>query len=141
MFSYLWPVILIVLSNVFYQISTKSVPEGLNPYASLLVTYLVGAASSVILYYALGNRGSILKECVKVNWAAFALGLAIVGLEVGYIYAYQAGWAVSILPTVQAAFLAIVLVGVGFLVYREAVTLNKIIGLVVCLAGLYILNK
>ena len=49
MFSYVWPVILIVLSNVFYQISTKSVPEGLNPYASLLVTYLVGAASSVIL--------------------------------------------------------------------------------------------
>ena len=141
MFSYVWPVILIVLSNVCYQISTKSVPDGLNPYASLLVTYLVGAAICVILYYALGNRGNLLQECTKVNWSAFALGLAIVGLEVGYVYAYQAGWSVSILPTVQAAFLAIVLVGVGFLVYREAITANRIVGLAVCLAGLYILNR
>jgi hypothetical protein len=43
MFSYVWPIALVVLSNVVYQICAKSVPNGLNPFAALAVTYLVGA--------------------------------------------------------------------------------------------------
>ena len=30
MFSYIWPIALVVLSNVVYQICAKSVPEGMN---------------------------------------------------------------------------------------------------------------
>ena len=41
MFSYVWPIALVVLSNVVYQICAKSVPNGLNPFAALTVTYLV----------------------------------------------------------------------------------------------------
>ena len=92
MFTYMWPLALVVLSNVFYQICAKSVPEGMHPLASLTVTYLVGGALSLILYYALGKDANILREYRQVNWAPFVLGLAIVGLEVGYIYAYKAGW-------------------------------------------------
>ena len=51
MFSYVWPIALVVLSNVVYQICAKSVPEEMNPFASLTVTYLVGAVVSAILYF------------------------------------------------------------------------------------------
>lgn len=44
MLNYIWPLALVVLSNVFYQISAKSVPDAMNPFASLTITYLVGAA-------------------------------------------------------------------------------------------------
>ena len=53
MFAYIWPMALLVLSNTMYQICAKSVPETLDPFASLTVTYLVGAAASTVLFFAL----------------------------------------------------------------------------------------
>lgn len=68
MFSYIWPMVLLVLSNAVYQICAKSVPESLNPFASLTVTYLVGAAASTVLYFVLRTDGSLMKECWPVLW-------------------------------------------------------------------------
>lgn len=140
MFNYFWPLALVVLSNVFYQISAKSVPEAMNPFASLTITYLVGALVSLILYYALNKDSNILREYSKTNWAPFLLGLVIVGLEVGYIYAYKAGWPVSTAQIVQAAVLAVILIFVGYALYKEHITWNKIVGIIVCLTGLGLIN-
>ena len=140
MIAYVWPIALVVLSNVFYQICTKSVPEGINPLASLTVTYLIGAAASGVLYYVLNRGGNLLREYSRINWAPIVLGIVIVGLEVGWIYAYKAGWQVSTGFIVQSAFLAIVLVFVGYLLYHEALTWNKLVGVGVCLVGLAIIN-
>ena len=63
------------------------------------------------------------------------------GLEVGFIYAYKAGWPVSTASIVQSAFLAVILLAVGVLFYKEALTVNRVVGLVICLVGLYFINK
>lgn len=136
MFNYIWPLALVVLSNTLYQICAKSVPGEINPFASLTVTYMVGTVVSFIMYFLLGNNGSIIQEYKAFNWAPFAMGLAIVGLEVGYIFAYKAGWPVSTAQVVQAAVLAAVLVFVGYALYGEAITLSKVAGIVICLIGL-----
>ncbi len=140
MLSYAWPIALVVLSNVVYQICAKSVPERINPFASLTVTYLVGALASAVLYYALGSGGDLLKEYGKLNWAPFVLGIVIVGLEAGWIYAYKAGWQVSTGFIVQSAFLAAVLLFVGYFLYHEALTWNKLVGVAICLVGLFFIN-
>ena len=140
MLSYLWPIALIVLSNTLYQICAKSVPEGMNPFASLTVTYMVGAVVSGVLYYVSGTGSSLLKEYGKLNWAPIVLGIVIVGLEAGYIFAFKAGWQVSTAQVVQAAVLAGVLLFVGYLLYHEALTWNKVVGIAVCLIGLVFIN-
>ena len=140
MLPYIWPIALIVLSNTLYQICAKSVPDGMNPFASLTVTYLVGAAVSGILYYTLGTGTGLLKEYARVNWAPVVLGIVIVGLEAGYIFAFKAGWQVSAAQVVQAAILAVVLLFVGRLLYNEALTWNKVLGIVICLIGLVFIN-
>jgi len=140
MFSYVWPIALVVLSNTVYQICAKSVPERMNPFASLTVTYLVGALASAILYFALGTGGNLIEEYGKLNWAPFVLGFVIVGLEVGWIYAYQAGWQVSTGFIVQSAFLAAALLLVGYILYHEALTWNKLVGAAICLIGLVFIN-
>ena len=125
MLHYVWPIALVVLSNVFYQVCAKSVPGGMNPLASLTITYVIGAVTSFLLYYALNKDASIIQEYSKVNWASFILGFAIVGLEVGYIYAYKAGWPVSSAKLFRRRawrdfnFC-------GYLLYQEAVTWNKL---------------
>lgn len=49
----------------------------------------------IILFFAFGEEKNLIKELAKLNWAPFVLGLVIVGLEAGWIYAYKAGWQVS----------------------------------------------
>jgi len=140
MFFYIWPIALVVLSNVFYQVAAKSVPNNINPFASLVITYLIAAVSSLVMFFIFGANKNILTELCKTNWAPFLLGITIVGLEVGFIFAYKAGWEVSIASIVQASFLAVALIFVGYIFYHEALTWNKIIGMVICLVGLLFIN-
>ena len=140
MFYYIWPIALVVLSNTIYQICAKSVPDEMNPLASLTVTYLIGAISSGILYFVLNKNASLIKEYEKLNWSPFVLGISIVGLEVGFIYAYKAGWQVSTASVVQSSFLALALIFAGFLIYGEAITWNKVLGIMICLVGLVFIN-
>jgi len=140
MLNYIWPICLIVFSNVFYQICAKEVPDKINPLASLTITYLIGAISSLVLYFATNKNGNLMQEYHKLNWAPFVLGFVIVGLEVGTIYAYKAGWPISVEQIVQASILAVILIFVGALFYKEAVTWNKVVGILICLAGLGLIN-
>lgn len=140
MFNYVWPLGLVVLSNVIYQICAKSVPDGMNPLASLTITYAVGAIVSLGLYYSFNRSAGILIEYSKLNWAPLVLGIVIVGLEVGFIYAYKAGWPVSTAHTVQAAIVAVMLIFVGYALYKEPITWNKIAGIIACLIGLGLVN-
>lgn len=140
MLVFAWPLALIVVSNVVYQICTKSVPEGMHPLASLTVTYLAAAVVTLVLYYVLNKNADFTREIARINWAPILLGFVIVGLEVGYIYAYRAGWNVSVLPIVQGAVLAVILIFVGFLLYQEKITWNKVIGIFVCLGGMALIG-
>ena len=69
------------------------------------------------------------------------LGFIVVAIEAGNVYAYRAGWSVNTLPVVQSACVAVLLLVLGFLLYHEAITPSKLIGLACCVVGLYFLNK
>ena len=143
MFAYLWPLGLVVLSNVMYQVCAKEVPSEMNAFASLTVTYAVAAVSSVIFFFLFGGSSEgtgLIGEYSKLNWAPFVLGIVIVGLEVGWIFAYKAGWEVSTGFIVQSAVLAILLLILGYFLYHEALTWNKLVGVVICLIGLVFIN-
>ena len=140
MFSYIWPIALAILSNVLYHICAKTTPEGIHPFASLTVTYLTGAVLSAVLYYVLTPQANLVKECSRLNWAPFALGIVIVGLEGGWLYAYKAGWQVNTGFIVQSAFVSVLLLFVGYFLYHEALSWNKLLGTAICLLGLVFIN-
>ena len=54
---------------------------------------------------------------------------------------YKVGWEVSVGNIVQAIFVAIALLIVGVLIYKEALTVTKVAGIMACLVGIYLLNK
>ena len=139
MWSYIWPILLVVLSNTVYHISSKGTPATANPFMSLVVTYLVGAAIAFILYLALGNRTPV-HDFKSLNWTSFVLGVVIVGLEAGWIYTYRAGWKVSMGSLTANISLAVILLFLGVLFYKEHVTLKQVVGTIVCAAGLIIMN-
>lgn len=140
MINYIWPIVLVVVSNTLYQICAKSVPGDMNPMASLTVTYTVAAVASLILFFVMNKDSTLLQEYSKLNWAPYVLGIVIVGLEVGMIYAYRAGWTISTASVVQYAFLSIVLIFVGALIYKDQLTWNKLVGVAACLGGVFLIN-
>lgn len=140
MLAYVWPLALVVLSNVVYQISSKSVSQDIDPFASLTVTYLIGAAVSAVLYFTVSKGTNLWREYSQLNWASVILGLAVVGLEAGWIFAYRAGWPVSTGFIVQSAVLAALLLAVGYFLYHEAIPWNRLVGVGICLVGLVFIN-
>lgn len=140
MLSMIWPVALVVLANVFYNIVTKSTPGDANAFLSLSVTYVSAAVVSFLVYVFTGHR-SIGEEFSKINWTAFALGIVIVGLEVGYIFLYRAGWKLNTGSLVANITLAVALIFVGLVLYKEKISLKQTAGIVLCLAGLVLVTK
>lgn len=141
MFSYIWPLAIIVFSNIIYQICAKGIPEEMNTYASMTVTYAVATIFSAIMFFITTKGGNIFKEFKLANWATVILGIVITGLEVGFIFAYKAGWKVSTLATVTNAFLAIGLIFLGFFMYHEVINWTKLLGILICLIGIWFINK
>ena len=140
MYFYL-PIITVVCSSVIYHVCAKSTSPKINAFASLAVTYLIGAVVSAALYYLTSPTTRLAEELSRVNWATLVLGLAIVGLEAGNIFMYKVGWDISLGPLVTSSTLAVTLLAVGVLFYREELSLTKVVGIVLCVAGLILVNK
>lgn len=136
-----WPILVVVLSNTIYHICSKSTPQNINVFASLTLTYVIAGVASLILYFVTEKNGNLIAEYKNLNWASFVLGIAIIGLEFGNIFMYKVGWNISTGQLVQAALLAVVLVFIGYLMYKEQITITKVAGIIVCLGGLYLINK
>jgi len=139
--SMYWPIMLLVFSNVFYHVCTKSVPESLNPYAMMAGTYLIGMLLSLALYFILSPEKNLAVEVGRMNWTTLMLGIAVVGLEVGAIYMYKAGWNISVGNLIQSTILTVVLIVIGVLIYKETITASQIFGILLCASGLFFINK
>ena len=141
MWNLLWPMLIVICANTVYNISTKSTPADINSFASLAVTYTVAAVSSLLLFFITSENRDLAAELTKTNWTAFALGIAIVALEFGFICIYRAGWKISIASLVANISLACILLLVGVLLYREAVSARQVIGMLLSAAGLILIAK
>ena len=141
MWNMLWPVLIVVGANTVYHISAKSTPSDINSFASLSVSYLVAAVCSLILYFMTAPNKNIVSELGKANWTAYALGVAIIGLEFGSICIYRAGWRISTANLFASIAVACVLLLVGLFFYRETLGLRQIVGIAVCLVGLVLIVR
>ncbi|MBO5840782.1 MAG: EamA family transporter [Methanobrevibacter sp.] len=140
MWEMIWPLLIVVLSNTFYNICTKSTPSNVNAFGTLMLTYITAAIITGAIFLFLVKPENAIIELSKVNWTSIVLGIAIVGLELGYIFMYRGGWKVSSGALVANICLAIALLIVGALLYGENITLKQVLGIFICIAGLFLIN-
>jgi uncharacterized membrane protein len=131
---------LAVISTVLYHIFQKSTPGGVNPFLSLTVTYAAAMAACALAVPFYPPKTGLLQALRQLNWASYALAVALVGLEVGFLLAYRAGWNISLAALVANIGGTLLLVPVGVLLYRERVSLVNLAGIVVCVVGLVLVN-
>jgi uncharacterized membrane protein len=132
---------LAVLCTVGYHLILKVTPPGVNPLLSLMLTYaLVTLSFGAILLLSPGGM-EWRHELRQVNWTALALAVVIVGLDLGFLFLYRSGFEVSLGALVTQSAAATVLLAIGVLAFREKLTTANVIGLVLCLAGLWLVNR
>lgn len=139
MFYYL-TIVLTVVSNIFYHIFLKLTPNSVNPIISLTVTYATAMLATLIIYPFYPTQSTLIANFKSLNWASFALGLAIVGLEIGFILAYRLGWPVNMAGVVSNISVSVLLIPVGLFMFKETISITNIIGLIVCIIGLVLIN-
>ena len=132
---------LAVLSNLFYHVSQKLTPAGANPALAISVTYLVGMSLSlVVLWLFFPLKTGLGPALQQLNWASVLLGVAVVGIEFGFLLAYRAGGDISLAQIVVSATVTLVLIPLGLIFFKEKLSWVNGLGIVLCLAGLVLIN-
>lgn len=139
--GYFWPILLMVVGSVGYQTSAKSVPEAMDPYAAIFFNYVFAAIIAFALWMILGDDRSLSGEIGKMNLSPLTMAMSITAVEVASVFMYKVGWNISVGSTVGNILVAIVLVFVGMLFYKEVITAQKVIGIGLCIVGLVVMNK
>jgi drug/metabolite transporter (DMT)-like permease len=134
------PVLFIVLSNVLYDISANEFPDEINAQAGMAFYYLVAAVISIILFFLTSKNKNFFKELKKVNKATFSLALGCTGLDFGYVLAFRAGWEISFASLVCNILIAVSLIFVGVLFYREVINKKHVAGILLCLTGFVLIT-
>jgi drug/metabolite transporter (DMT)-like permease len=137
--AFLAPFLLAVAGLATYHIAQKAVPATAHPLALLAVAYAAASAACVAML-ALFSPGQSLRDAFgTVPWMVVFVALGMLGLEIGYLLAYRAGWPLSITAVGASTLVALVLVPVGMAFFQEAMTLPRVAGILLCLAGLALL--
>jgi uncharacterized membrane protein len=132
---------LAIACTVGYHLVLKLTPAGVNPLLSLLVTYaLVVVLFGAILVAAPGGF-EWKQELRQLNWTAVALAVVIVGLDLGFLFLYRSGFAVSLGALVTQSAAALLLLAIGVAAFREHLSAANAVGLALCLAGLWLVNQ
>ncbi len=133
---YLASISLIVTSVLVYQIAQKNLPHDLNPWHALVVVYAV-ALGFCVLASLFDRSGKGFLDAVRgVNWAVPLVGVAAVGIELGWILAFRAGWALNITGLVSNVTVAVLVAPIGLLFFKEKLSPQNLIGMALCLIGL-----
>lgn len=137
---YYFSIFLVIISNVVYHLCQKSTPGTINPMVALTVTYASALVFSVIGLSLYPSEAGILESFKKINWASVVLGLGILGLELGFLLAYRAGWNISLAGLYANVIVALLLIPIGIVFFKEHISVTKAIGIVLSLAGIVFIS-
>ena len=139
--NYFFPPILIVAGLVVYQVSQKSTDQSVNPFVVIVMAYVIGILACVLGYFLIPRSDAALMPMVRTaGWSALGIGVGAAAIEIGFLLAYRAGWNLSLLPVSVNVCGAVLLILIGLIVFRETLSLEKILGVLLCMGGLVLIT-
>lgn len=136
-----FPLLLSVSGGVLYHIAQKSVPRAVSPFVAILIAYALGIVGCVIALLLWPPERPLLESIRSANWAVWLLGIGALIIEIGFLLAYRAGWQLSVASVVSNIAVALVLLPIGMLLFKETLSWRMAVGVACCLIGLYLLSQ
>jgi drug/metabolite transporter (DMT)-like permease len=139
---YYLTVTLTILSSIFFNVCLKVTPANVNPLIFLSVSYLLASMVTFALYplYPAEKALTLWSNLRALNWTSLAVAFALVGMEMGSLLSYRAGWNISLFHVVASTAVTVLLVPIGLLFFKESLTGTTIVGLLLCVIGLILIN-
>lgn len=127
--------LLIALAGtVLYHLVIRTAPKGLEPFSLLTIVYV--SAGLVSLGIAVKFEGFTLQLLSRnLHPSAFGITLSVLMIEAGYLLAYREGAAIGTASLLVNATLAVLLAIIGWVVFRERLSTQAIIGIAITAAG------
>jgi uncharacterized membrane protein len=141
MTAFYLPFVLAVGGMLFYHLSQKSIPKGINPFHVTILAYAIGIIMCAICAFVYPGKKTIVESLRESNWAVFVLGLAAASIELGFLLAYRAGWRISLAAVATNVTVTILLVPIGVMLFKDHLSLRNILGLAFCILGLVLVVR
>lgn len=133
--AFVYSIVLVIGSQVVYQLAVKAIPRDANPFGVLILVYGIAMVACMALAPLAGKPIAIVDIKRLLGWPALLLAVAVVGIEVGYLLAYRSGWTLGITFAVSSVATVTLLALLGVLLFGEHLDARRILGLVLALAG------
>lgn len=133
--------LLTIGANVIYHLCQKEIPASVHPVVSLMATYATAFIASLCLLPFFPMQTPAMESLKHLNWASFALAGGIIGLELGFLLVYRTGWQLSLAAAISNAAVAALLLPIGLLLYKERVTAPNVMGVALCVVGVWLVNR
>lgn len=130
----------IVASFMLYHLAIKALRPDLHPLAFLVGVYIVALTLTIVLWLAFPALGPTGVRAGDMVWVIM-LGVALVGIEFGFLMAYRNGWTVSVAPTFSNVTLALIMAPIGMIFLKERLGWQGFAGLAFCVLGLILMAR
>lgn len=132
---------LIVIGVLLYHVSQKSIPKHVNPIMAFAFAYALAFLLCVAILYTSGEIKKSIEIIHTWDWLPILfLGLSLIPVELGYLYAYRTGWKLSTTSITTGPFITIALALIGTLWYKEELSTTNIVGIGLCIVGVICAN-
>jgi drug/metabolite transporter (DMT)-like permease len=126
--------------QVLYHVAQKQVAGDAHPVLSVMAMYVVAFVACLPLLFFFPLQQSLLVSVKSMNWAVIAAGIAIVGIEVGFLLTYRLGAQLATTAVISSSIVALTLFLIGVAAFHEGFSWTKAAGGLLCIAGVTLIS-
>jgi drug/metabolite transporter (DMT)-like permease len=130
----------VVFFYIVYHLCQHNIPQTTNPAASLIITYVLCLILSACLFLIFPANQGLMQAFRDVSWISYVLAIGVVGLEAGFLFVYRTGWKLSTAAIYSNVSVAVLLIPVGVLLFKERLSLINGVGILFAVLGIVLMN-
>lgn len=135
------PLLLTISGGLLYHVGIKSVSTSANPFVALFVPAAVLAVIYAVCTLTISAGGSSPAAARASGWGILAVGVGAVLIELGFLWAYRQGWALSRAALTTTVSVTLLLAASGAILFRERLSPRDLLGIMFCIAGLVLITR
>jgi uncharacterized membrane protein len=138
--SFYLPMVLLISSVLVYQISQKLIPKDINSWHVLFFVYVIGAGLCLLMGL-LEQKVTFWQSLKASNFSVITLAISVVGIELGFLLALRAGWPLSRTGITANVTVALLVIPIGLLFFKERLHSLNLVGILLCVLGLILVVR
>jgi uncharacterized membrane protein len=135
------PIAMILFGGVLYQVSQKAISKEVFPIHAIIIAYLAGIIVCALFAFFVSTDSSFGQAIKESNWAVYTVGIGAAFIEIGFLLAYRMGWNLSSTSLMVNIAIAILLIPVGIVLFKENLSVSQSVGIALCIIGLILLAR